>query len=64
MSARGERPRAGATSEARERVKLLEHEGRELCQVNAILRKTGACFAQAELDCPFNDEGVHPRLQR
>ena len=31
----------------------LEREFRELRQVDEILRKASAYFAQAELDCPF-----------
>lgn len=53
---RGERdegPRAGPTSEERERIKSLEREVRELRQANEILRKASAYFAQAELDRPF-----------
>ena len=44
----GQRP--GPTSEERERIKTLERENRELRQVNEILRKASAYFAQAELD--------------
>ena len=44
----GKRP--GLTSDERERVKALEREIRELRQVNEILRKASAYFAQAELD--------------
>ena len=47
----GKRPGA-ATSEA-ERIKALERENRELRQVNDILRKASAFFAQAELDRRF-----------
>src|ERR1700712_3867538 len=47
---RGEGPRAGPTSEERERIKSLEREVRELRQANEILRKASAYFAQAELD--------------
>ncbi len=50
---RDERPRAGPTSEERERIKSLEREVRELRQANEILRKASAYFAQAELDRPF-----------
>lgn len=46
-------PRAGPTSEERERIKSLEREVRELRQANEILRKASAYFAQAELDRPF-----------
>ena len=42
--------RAGPTPDERERIKALERENRELCQVNEILRKASAYFAQAELD--------------
>jgi len=44
----GQRP--GATSEERERIKVLEREVRELRQANEILRKASAYFAMAELD--------------
>ena len=50
---RNEYPRAGSTSQERERIKLLEREVRELRQANEILRKASAYFAQAELDRPF-----------
>ena len=50
---RNEDPRAGSTSQERERIKLLEREVRELRQANEILRKASAYFAQAELDRPF-----------
>jgi transposase-like protein len=43
-------PRAGSTSEERERIKVLEREVRELRQANEILRKASAYFAMAELD--------------
>ncbi len=42
--------RAGMTSSDRERLKELERENRELKQVNEILRKASAFFAQAELE--------------
>jgi transposase-like protein len=42
--------RAGLTSDERERLRQLEREVRELRQVNEILRKASAYFAQAELD--------------
>ncbi len=45
--------RDGTTSEERDRLKALERENRELRQVNEILRKASAYFAQAELDRPF-----------
>jgi transposase len=45
---RGLRP--GSTTQEAERIKDLEREVRELRQVNEILRKASAYFAQAELD--------------
>ena len=42
--------RTGATSEERDRIKMLERENRELRQANEILRKASAYFAQGELD--------------
>ncbi len=45
--------RDGTTTEARDRLKALERENRELRQANEILRKASAYFAQAELDHPF-----------
>ena len=45
---RGLRP--GKSIEEQERIKTLEREVRELRQVNEILRKASAYFAQAELD--------------
>jgi transposase len=45
---RGLRP--GISIEEQERIKTLERENRELRQVNEILRKASAYFAQAELD--------------
>jgi transposase-like protein len=42
--------RGGTTSDDRERMKALE---RELRQVNEILRKASAYFAQAALDRRF-----------
>jgi transposase-like protein len=42
--------RLGPTTDDRERIKVLERENRELKQVNEILRKASAYFAQAELD--------------
>ena len=45
--------REGLTSTDKERIKALEREVRELRQVNEILRKASAFFAQAELDRPF-----------
>ena len=47
---RDEGLRAGPTTDDRERIKALEREVRELRQVNEILRKASAYFAQAELD--------------
>ena len=44
----GQRP--GASSEERDRIKVLEREVRELRQANEILRKASAYFAMAELD--------------
>ena len=40
-------------SEVAERLKALERENRDLRQVNEILRKASAYFAQAELDRRF-----------
>ena len=45
--------RDGMTTEARDRLKALERENRELRQANEILRKASAYFAQAELDRRF-----------
>lgn len=42
--------RADGNSPDQERLKALEREVRELRQVNEILRKASAYFAQAELD--------------
>ena len=42
--------RAGQTTQEQERIKALEREVRELRQVNEILRKASAYFAQAALD--------------
>lgn len=42
--------RNGVSSTDLERLKALERENRELKQVNEILRKAAAFFAQAELD--------------
>ena len=44
--------RGGLSTTARERLKQLERENRELKRSNEILRKGSAYFAQAELDCP------------
>ena len=43
----------GSTTEIAARLKSLERENRELRQVNEILRKASAYFAQAELDRRF-----------
>ena len=48
-----QRPRPGPTTEIAARLKALERENRELRQVNEILRKASAYFAQAELDRRF-----------
>ena len=45
--------REGMTTPEKERIKALEREVRELRQVNEILRKVSAYFAQAELDRPL-----------
>ncbi len=45
--------RAGVPTDLADRLKALEREVRELRQVNEILRKASAYFAQAELDRPF-----------
>jgi transposase len=45
--------RAGVPTDVAERLRALERENRELRQVNEILRKASAYFAQAELDRPF-----------
>ena len=45
--------RAGVPNEVAERLKALERENRDLRQVNEILRKASAYFAQAELDRRF-----------
>ena len=42
--------RAGPTTDARERLRALEREVRELRQANEILRKAPAYLAMAELD--------------
>lgn len=42
--------RAGVSTQEQERIKTLERENKELRQVNEILRKASAYFAQAELD--------------
>jgi transposase-like protein len=47
----GQRP--GLTGDELARLKALERENRELRQVNEILRKASAYFAQAELDRPL-----------
>ena len=43
----------GPTTKIAARLKSLERENRELRQVNEILRKASAYFAQAELDRRF-----------
>ena len=43
----------GLTSDMAAKMKALERENRELRQVNEILRKASAYFAQAELDRRF-----------
>jgi transposase-like protein len=53
QAARDAGERAGPTSEEKARIKELEREVRELRQVNEILKKASAYFAQAELDRPF-----------
>jgi transposase len=45
--------REGLTTAEHERIRELEREVRELRQVNEILRKASAFFAQAELDRPL-----------
>jgi transposase-like protein len=45
--------RPGMTTDARERIRALEQEVRELRQANEILRKASAYFAMAELDRPL-----------
>jgi hypothetical protein len=52
--------RPGATTDERERIKVLERENRELRQANEILRKASAYFAQVELDRRFK----HRRASR
>lgn len=47
---RGLRPGTNTQEQAQARLKELERENRELRQVNEILRKASAYFAQAELD--------------
>ncbi len=42
--------RPGTSTQEQDRLKELEREVRELRQVNEILRKASAYFAQAELD--------------
>jgi transposase len=46
---RGLRP-GNKSTEEQERIRALERENRELRQVNEILRKASAYFAQAEFD--------------
>jgi len=43
----------GLTTDIAAKLEALERENRELRQVNEILRKASAYFAQAELDRPF-----------
>ena len=45
--------RAGVPTDVAAQLRALEPENRELRQADEILRKASACFAQAELDCPF-----------
>ena len=45
--------RNGMSTDEQARMKALERENRELRQVNEILRKASAYFAQAELDRRF-----------
>jgi len=45
--------RAGVPTDVADKMKALQRENRELRQVNEILRKASAYFAQAELDRPF-----------
>jgi len=45
--------REGLSTTEQDRIKALEREVRELRQVNEILRKASAYFAQAELDRRF-----------
>ena len=51
--ARDSAVRAGVPSEVAERLKALERENGDLRQINEILRKASAYFAQAELDRRF-----------
>ena len=45
--------RVGIPTEVSDKMKALERENKELRQVNEILRKASAYFAQAELDRPW-----------
>lgn len=45
--------RVGIPTEVSDKMKTLERENKELRQVNEILRKASAYFAQAELDRPW-----------
>lgn len=45
--------RAGVPTDVTDKMKALERETRELRQVNEILRKASAYFAQSELDRSF-----------
>ena len=56
--------RAGVPSEVAERLKALERENRDLRQVNEILRKASAYFAQAELTASSSHDRVHRRSPR
>jgi transposase-like protein len=44
---------AELSTDDRERLRQLERKSKELRQANGILRKTSACFAQAEHGIPF-----------
>ncbi len=52
VAEREQGPEKRSLQAERERIKELERENRELKQVNEILRKAAAFFAQAELDRP------------
>jgi transposase-like protein len=45
--------RVGVPTDVADKMKALQRENRELRQVNEILRKASAYFAQAELDRPY-----------
>jgi transposase len=53
QKARDSGVREGLSTAEADRIKALERENRELRQVNEILRKASAYFAQAELAHPF-----------